>query len=390
MTPAARFAASIGILDQIGQNGPVEKILTTWARKNRYAGSGDRAAIRDIVFDIVRKMRSCQAAGGGTSGRAMVLGYLALLGQDPGQVFTGDGYAPAPLTEGERTHLFAPEDWPDPVKYDYPDWLDGPLDRALGKDKARVMALMQDRAPVFVRVNPKKATLSEAQAALAEAGIGSQPHPIAPFALLITSNPRRITQTECFLAGAIELQDGASQAVISTLDLPAKGRILDTCAGGGGKALAIAALTDAEVLAYDALPARMTDLPKRSKRAGAHIPVVDAAQRTGLAPYALVLCDVPCSGSGTWRRAPAAKWDFTAEKLDDLVRLQREILSDAADMVAENGALVYVTCSMLDVENQGQVDYFLHENNRFTLEHKKKFSALDGGDGMFVATFRRI
>ncbi len=383
------MAASIDILEQIGTSEAPEKVLTTWARRNRYAGSGDRAAIRDIVFDIVRQRRSCQAAGGGATGRAQVLGYLRLQRHDPDAVFTGIGHAPGPLTKTERTHRFDPARWPDPVRLDYPDWLEEHLNRALGQDKTRVLALLQDRAPVFVRVNPKRATLPGVQEALAADGIGSQPHALAPCALLVTSNARRIAGSDCFRNGWIEMQDGASQAVIAALDLPKSGRILDTCAGGGGKALAIAALTDAEVLAYDALAQRMNDLPARSDRAGARIRILDEKARRELGPYPMVLCDVPCSGSGSWRRSPAGKWALTPRRLDELVGLQRDILTDAAGLVAENGSLVYVTCSLLDVENRDQVEYFLSKNQDFSLGFTRGFTPLDGGDGMFVAVLRR-
>ncbi|MBZ0129933.1 MAG: RsmB/NOP family class I SAM-dependent RNA methyltransferase [Rhodobacteraceae bacterium] len=390
MTPAARCGAAIVILDAIIAGAAAEKALTNWARSSRFAGSGDRAAIRDIVYDGLRRMRSAGAAGGGADGRAIVLGLLRLAGEDPDQVFTGLGYAPPPLSEAERQTPLSPGDWPEAVRLDIPDWLEAPLKASLGADIGPVLERMQTRAPVFLRVNPRKATGDQAIKALAADGITAQPCNLAPFALEVTANPRRIANASAYRDGMVELQDAASQAVIAALDLPGTGRILDYCAGGGGKALAMAACSDAKITAHDANPARMRDIAPRAARAGASIRMAETRDLAAMPPFDLVLCDVPCSGSGAWRRDPGAKWRLSEADLHGLLRIQANILDRAADLVAIGGSLGYITCSLLDAENTAQITAFAARDKRFHLILQHRFLPLDGGDGLFVAQLGRV
>jgi 16S rRNA (cytosine967-C5)-methyltransferase len=390
MTPSARYAAGIDILDTILAGNAAEKVLTNWARRNRFAGSGDRAAIRDLVFDVLRKKRSCAAAGGGETGRGLVLGHLRLAGEDPDAMFTAQGYAPAKLTAQERGYSFNPQDWPQALRLDYPDWLEPELRASLGDDLAGIMALMRDRAGVFLRVNPAKSTAAGAVHALAADNITAKPHPLAPYALEVLENPRRIANSQAFLNGLVELQDAASQAIVAAMPVPEAGRILDYCAGGGGKTLAMAANSRARFFAHDANQVRLTDLPKRAARAGVKVTCLETRTLSRHAPYDLVFCDVPCSGSGAWRRSPAAKWAFRREKLDELLAIQQDILQQAAGFVAAGGVLVYATCSILQPENDPQVAAFLHKNPEFKLELSRQFTPLDGADGLFGAALRRL
>ncbi|MDQ7081353.1 MAG: RsmB/NOP family class I SAM-dependent RNA methyltransferase [Paracoccaceae bacterium] len=387
MTPAARISACIEILDRIQQGQPAEQVLTRWARGNRYAGSRDRAAIRDLVFDVLRKRRSCAAIGGGDSGRALMIGLLRQQGRDPEELFTGARHAPPPLSQAEKIARGA-GGVARPVRLDYPDWLDDALAASLADDLEPVMECLRHRAPVFARVNWRKATLDTAITALAEDGIAGVSHPLARSALEIVENARAVGRSRAYRDGMIELQDAASQAVVEFLDIPQDGRILDYCAGGGGKSLAMAALTEAEILAHDAAPRRMHDLPLRAARAGVRIATVSDPARAG--DYGLVLVDAPCSGSGAWRRSPAGKWALTAERLAELVDLQARILDEAAPLVAPGGVLAYVTCSILRVENQTQIAAFVGRNSGFELVRERQFTPLDGGDGLFVAICKRI
>ena len=145
---------------------------------------------------------------------------------------------------------------------------------------------------------------------------------------------------------------------MAALDLPPGARVLDYCAGGGGKTLALAARCEATWFAHDALPRRMADLPARAARAGVEVQLCDTADLAALAPFDVVLCDVPCSGSGTWRRAPEAKWRLTPSDLDAFAARQDAILSDAAGLVAPGGRLIYCTCSILREENEAVIDRF--------------------------------
>ncbi len=389
MTPAARLSAGIEILDAINGGIPAEKVLTNWARNNRYAGSTDRAAIRDLVFDILRKRRSSAAAGGGETGRALVIGHLRLRGENPGDWFTGEKFAPDALSTAETAHISTPYDWPIATQLDVPEWLLNDLKASLDADFAPIMNRLRDRADVFLRVNPRKSSLETAMKSLARDQIMAEPFPLAPFALIVRQNPRRIAASQAFLNGSVELQDAASQAVIAELDLPPTGRILDYCAGGGGKTLAMAATTDAALFAHDAMPARMRDLPIRAKRASVKVTCVDQTALARHAPFDLVLCDAPCSGSGAWRRSPAAKWDLTRERLDNLLSLQQKILTDAAQLVAPGGVLAYATCSLLDAENADQAAGFLANHPEFSNLNSRIFTPLDGADGLYVTAFKR-
>ena len=383
MTPAARHQAAIEILDRILAGRPAEQALTGWARSARYAGSKDRAAIRDLVFDVLRRKRSCAHLGGATTGRGLILGHLRACDQDPDIVFTGAHYAPARLTETERDPRPGP--MPEAVALDCPDWLLPAFKASLGQDYAPVLDALRQRAPVFLRVNLARTGRDAAIRCLAEDAITAQPHDLAPSALEITHNARALSRSRAYREGLVELQDAASQAVIT--DLPALDglRVLDFCAGGGGKSLAMAAL-GAKVTAHDANPARMRDLPARAARAQAQLTITESPA----GPYELVLTDVPCSGSGSWRRAPAGKWRLTPSQLTELHQIQARILDHAARHVQPGGWLAYVTCSLLDSENSAQADSFGQRRSAFRLQGARRLTPIDGADGFFLSLFRHL
>ncbi len=386
MTPGARIAAAIEILDAVLDGVPAEKVLTGWARGHRFAGAKDRAAIRDHVFDALRCLRSCAWLGGAETGRGIMLGQVRAAGLDPAALFTGEGYAPPPLAAEETGAKL--DTAPRAVRLDMPDWLMPLLDAGLGADAEPVAEVLRTRAPVFLRVNVARTDRAAAQAALAEDAITAVPHPLSPTALEVTGNPRRVQQSRAYAEGLVELQDAASQAVCDALEAGPGLRVLDYCAGGGGKALSLAA-RGADVTAHDADPARMRDLPARAARAGASIAVAGADGASQRAPYDLVLCDVPCSGSGSWRRAPDAKWRLTPERLAELVQLQAGILDSAAPLVAPGGVLAYVTCSLLAEENTDQTAALLARLPAgWTLLDEHALTPLDGGDGFYLARLR--
>ena len=197
-------------------------------------------------------------------------------------------------------------------------------------------------APVFVRVNTRKATRDDAIRALAAEGIGTAPHATVATALEVTSNARRLASSGPYRDGWIELQDAHSQAVVA--DLAPGPRVLDYCAGAGGKTLALAALTGQRVTACDIDPGRMRDVPDRAARAGATVDIVPIDAVAARGPFDLVLCDAPCSGSGTWRRDPEGKWALTPERLAELKAAQDGVLRAAAPLVAPGGRLIFVIC----------------------------------------------
>ena len=386
MTPAARIAAAVEVLDRWVGGEPAERALTNWARANRFAGSGDRAAIRDHVFDAIRRRRSLAALGGAGTGRGLMLGAMRADGADPDLVFTGQGHAPPPLTPAER-HPPPPSDDPF-VRLDCPDWLAPALQESLGAAFEPVMETMRHRAPVFLRVNAARIGREEAVRTLAEEGIGAVPHRLSPTALEVVDGARRIKASSAFRDGLVELQDAASQAVVdSLLPLPPGARVLDFCAGGGGKALALAAV-GAAVTAHDADPARMTDLPERARRAGADIAVAGPGALAGLPPFDLVLADAPCSGSGAWRRQPEAKWRLDAARLTALLAMQDAVLDAAARHVRPGGRLAYATCSLLQAENRARIDAFRQRHPGWLMLAERRLTPLDGGDGFYIATLQ--
>lgn len=385
MTPSARIAAAISILDDIQNGTAAEKTLTTWARQNRYAGSGDRAAIRDLVFDALRRKSSLAWLGQGWSGRALMIGALRARGEDPGAHFTGQGYAPPVLTPSEMDNTATIEDAPCFVRLDCPEWLWTDMALSLGETVEPVLTTLQSRADVFLRVNAAKTDVEAAVKALAQDDIACEPHALSPTALRVTKNPRRVQNSQAFKDGLVELQDAASQAVVDHVLPFAKGKtVLDYCAGGGGKSLALA-VSASSVNAHDANPARMKDIPNRAERAGVTVTIDSDPE----GPFDLVLCDVPCSGTGAWRRQPDAKWRMTRDRLNDLQDLQGQILKTATGFVGEGGCLAYMTCSLLRSENEDRVADFLNAVPGWTGISHRRLSPLDGGDGFFVAVFQR-
>ena len=380
MTPAARYGAAIEILDQILDGMPVEKALTSWARRSRFAGSKDRAAIRDHVFEGVRRKRSASALGGAGTGRGIVLGLLRGQGIDPESVFTGEGHAPGALTDAEKTGGHTPEGG---AALDLPDWLMPELEASLGDDLADYAETLQSRAPVMVRVNLRKTTKAKAIAALDAEGITAEAVDISDTTLVVTSGERKINNSDVYKHGSIELQDGASQALVDAMPLRDGIKVLDLCAGGGGKTLAMAGRARADFFAFDAKASRLKDLPERARRAGVKVTVCKRPEDHGA--FDIVLCDVPCSGSGSWRRAPQGKWALTAESLADLTEVQTEILNRAAAMVAPGGTIAFATCSVLEVENVRPVQRFLSKNQGWKSVKEHRWLPGEDGDGFSLS-----
>jgi len=386
MTPAARVSAAIEILDSVLGGLRAETVLTRWGRANRYAGSKDRAAIRDHVYDALRQRDSALGrAGGARTGRSLMRGVLHAQGVDLDAIFTGDKFAPLPLSSDERMFVLPT---PECVQHDIPDWLWPHWTVSLGDRASDIARALQQRAPVFLRVNLLKTTPDQACDLLLDAGYDVTKHPNVPTALCVTGRTAGLQMTQVYIDGLIELQDAHSQASVTLLDANQTGPILDYCAGGGGKSLALAAWHGAPVHAHDENPRRMADLPNRAHRAGA-----DVSQRGKdqfASEYGVVFCDAPCSGSGSWRRDPEGKWALTQAQLDNLVLTQREILSDAMKLVAPTGRLVYATCSVLACENQDQIDWFLAAYPSWRVEIQNPWIPNEYGDGFFASVLTQL
>ncbi|AGT09608.1 RsmB/NOP family class I SAM-dependent RNA methyltransferase [Paracoccus aminophilus] len=382
MTPAARISAAITILDRVLGGEPAEAALIRWSRASRYAGSGDRAAVRDLVFDSLRRLRSRATLGGAMTGRGVLLGACREAGRDPAEIFSGEGHAPAVLTEAELALGRAPAG---AEALDLPDWMLGEWQASLGDQAEAVAEAMRTRAPVWLRVNPRKADPKAAQAALAAEGILTETSPLLETALEVREGSRKLANAQAYREGLVELQDLSPQLACAAL--PLTGSVLDFCAGGGGKALALAGRGAASVSAHDIDRARMANLPERARRAGGTIRLVPPGKAAGR--FDLVVADVPCSGSGTWRRTPDQKWRLTEADLERLGGLQTQILDQSAEVVAAEGHLAYMTCSVFARENQDQVQAFLSRNSGFVLEKVTEYSPLTASDGFFCAILRR-
>jgi 16S rRNA (cytosine967-C5)-methyltransferase len=385
MTPAARIQASIEILDEILSGTPVEKSLTNWARRSRFAGSKDRAAVRDHVFTALRCKRSYAALGGAETGRGLMIGAVRASGAPLEGVFSGVRHAPEVLIGKEVGRDFVSE----AEQYDIPDWLWPRFESSLGDQAVPVAQALQDRAPVHLRVNLIKSNVPTAIAALAAEGIIAIAHPACDTALEVTEGARKIAQSQAYADGLVELQDAASQSVVAALNLRPGMRVLDYCAGGGGKSLALAVQKGGSVFAHDVNAGRMRDLPARAERAGARVEILTTEGLAYHAPFDVILADAPCSGSGSWRRAPAGKWALTESRLEELTGIQSSILEQLAPMIAPGGVLAYATCSMLDDENGGVVDGFLRSHPDWSEEFRKTWLVSHGTDGFFTSHLTR-
>jgi 16S rRNA (cytosine967-C5)-methyltransferase len=385
MTPGARLAAAAGVLDEVLGGSPAERVLTNWARGARYAGSKDRAAVRDHVYDALRRRRSLAWVGRSETGRGLMLGALRLAGTDPASLMTGEGHALPPPTPDEQGRSLA--EAPLGTRLDMPDWLLSRLQESLGDDLDAACRALTQRAPITLRANLRNGPRDEAARALAAEGIETSLDPEVRTALQVSAGASKIAQSGPYLTGLVELQDASSQAAVLRLPLRDGDRVLDYCAGGGGKTLAMGALADLALFAHDADPRRMADLPPRAARASLDVDIL--SDPAAHAPYDLVLVDAPCSGSGTWRRTPDAKWRLTPDRLADLCALQDRILDAAEPLVSPAGHLAYATCSILREECDDRVSAFLARHPGWEVADRLRLLPHASGDGFFQTVLRR-
>ena len=390
MRSAARVAAAIDVLArwQAGDAG-LDRILTTWGRENRYAGAKDRRAIADLAYDALRRWRSAAwVAGLAEAPRAALIGTCRLDGPPPETIFTGERHAPASLAPEERDFRSL-DDAPRMVRLDLPDWLTAELDGV--SDEA--LLRLRERAPVDLRVNLLKGGLGQARERLAAEGVEAAPGPLSPTCLRVAGASRPISTSHAYADGLVELQDAASQAVADHAAARPGEAVLDFCAGGGGKTLALAAAMrgTGRLVAHDIAPARLRQLRPRAERAGVQVELMPPGGFTAMAAQTdLTFVDAPCSGSGAWRRNPDAKWRLHPGRLDELVELQQRILQQAATTVRPGGRLVYSTCSLLPRENGAQIRRFLAAHPDFEAAGPPLvLTPLDGGDGFFSARLKR-
>ena len=383
MTPGARVAAQIDILEAILSGVPAEKAMTNWARGNRFAGSKDRAALRDLVFQALRCRRSAGALPVPQSARAWAIGALRANGADPNEFFTGIAHAPAALSADDVTPLPSDRD-----RLDLQGWVIDLLTQQYGSEQtAEIGAVLRHRAPITLRVNLQKTTRAQLKAELAKAEIETTLNPASDTALTVLSNPRRAVLQPCFEQGWFELQDAASQAVADAIAI--NGRVLDYCAGGGGKSLALAARSGSKIFAHDISAARMAEIGPRAARGGHDIEVISSQDLANLTKFDTVVCDLPCSGSGAWRRSPEGKWSLTSEDLQAFVLLQRDIIAKAITYLAPNARLALITCSIFEAENQGQRRFISDTFPELTFCSTEQYLPSATQDGLYLVIFKK-
>jgi 16S rRNA (cytosine967-C5)-methyltransferase len=431
MTPAARLSAAIELIDNIDtQRVPAAKALKEWGTAHRYAGSGDRAGISGLIWDVLRRRASSAWLMDEDTPRARVLGMLKLeRGMDVEAIAAlcdGSRFAPEPLSERERSALTLRSlaDAPPHVAGDYPEWLDGYLAQVFGDQRVAEATSMASRAPLDLRVNTLKARREKTLHSLAHLGV--QPTPWSPMGLRIelgadARNPG-VHAEEDFIKGAVEVQDEGSQlAALLSAAKPGE-QVIDLCAGAGGKTLALAAMMQGRgrLIATDHDKRQLAPIYERLSRAGVHNADVRAPKGEGdtlsdiKASADLVLIDAPCTGTGTWRRNPDAKWRMRPGALEVRLKDQASVLDRAAALVKPGGRIAYITCSVLPPENNAQVLAFVARHPEFTVvppaetvsvlsDKAEQFTAATlhspegllmtprrtGTDGFFVSILRR-
>ncbi|MEM9471040.1 MAG: RsmB/NOP family class I SAM-dependent RNA methyltransferase [Pseudomonadota bacterium] len=380
---SGRLAAAIEVIaDVTDRHRPVNAALSDWGRAHRFAGSGDRAAIGNIVYDTIRQRSVLASIMGSDAPRALVLACAVRLMNitvtDLAELCVSK-HGPGELTEEETAALSrdAATDAESHIRANVPEWLMPSFVRAFGDDAVRQGQALSVRAPVDIRANSLKTTREKLLNQLSK--FNALEAPLAPDGIRIEvpDGLKRTPNLEAepaFQRGAFEIQDAASQVAAHLCAVQAGHQVADICAGAGGKTLALAAAmgNKGQIHAWDADRNRLKPIIARLNRAGAHnVQVIPADEPERLDELTgrmdRVLVDAPCSGSGSWRRKPDAKWRLTRESLANRGDDQRAVLARAAPLVKPGGRLVYVTCSLLPEENIDQIEAFLASNPDFSI-----------------------
>lgn len=385
MRDGGRLAAAIDVLSEIeSRHRPVRLALKGWGDVARYAGAKDRAFVSGLVLDVLRRRRSLGWRMGDDAPRAATLGALRFVWDWPLERIAeaaGDApHGPGPLTDTERAALEAPRDLaeaPPPVRGDYPDWLEAELTRAFGEARVAEAQALAQRAPVDLRANRLKTGPGKAMKALEPLPVhatGVLPEALRIEAPAADERAAAVEAMPAFVKGWVEVQDLGSQIAAACAGEVKGKQVLDLCAGGGGKTLALAAAmeTTGQIYAYDADARRLADTIRRAERAG----VRNLQVRTPARPHPLkgldgrmdvVFVDAPCSGTGSWRRHPDTKWRLTAAALEKRQAEQDLVLDQAAAFVKPGGRIVYVTCSVLPAEDEDRVAAFRARHPQYAL-----------------------
>ena len=389
MTPLARLFAVMDILNaSFASKRPAMLELQDWQKKNRYAGSKDRAAIYALLQDVYRYFGSVSALVKSEEPRLITLGTALRTNRFTlKQLQEGCGvekYAPHALTAEEISCLSHCEGaafkqamhiLPMHQQMDLPLWIWERLEANFEDDAIEEARAFLQKASVDIRVNRLKSNIDKQKKIFDGA---ANPCEISPIGLRFSPEngdkaPPQPARAPGYKKGDFEIQDEGSQIVSLLVGAKAGEKILDYCAGGGGKSLALAAemQNKGQIFAYDAFEARLSESVERIKRAGAHNIQLRRPKQNALddliAKMDRVIVDAPCTGSGTWRRRPDLKWRLTQEQLSKRTEEQRDILDSAKAYPKIGGYLIYITCSLFMEENEEQIAFFLDNNPNYEL-----------------------
>ena len=398
MTPDARLSAAIEILEEIEHSTrAAHKILQSYFRSRRYAGSKDRNAIRKKVFDIIRNRARLdwwiadKLGDNDSSVRLRIIASIQTLDKTGPNAFNnfflGEPYSPDNLNFEEKKLIkslagknILHEAMPLGIRYEVPNWLEKHLQGQWEKNFEKEMSALNTEAPVDLRVNISHVSREQARKSLSIDKIKTKPTTLSPLGLRIIKHGL-LEKTKAFKKGLVEVQDEGSQLIAMLCNAKSGMTVVDYCAGAGGKTLALAssmALQSNEknmssLIACDISKKKLSVMSNRLKRAGIRdvrkiiLPDLDSITKLeGKADRVLV--DAPCSGIGIWRRHPEARWKLTSERLDQYLQMQKKIMATASNLVKPGGRLIYATCSLLRQENEQQIEEFLQHNKNFAIK----------------------
>ena len=463
MRLSGRLSAAIEILEDFDKRRvPLKTAIADWARNARYAGAKDRAWISGLCLDVLRNKNSLAAVMGDDSPRALALFALRFLwavdADALADIAAEEPHGPGPLSETERSALSQDREYlfplipakagiqnvteidsrfrgnerrlelAPPIAGDFPEWLTPQIERVFGDDAARTMSSFAERADIDLRINTLKTEAEKALAALKKVKGEALPLLTTSARIAAPDSAERapaVTVIPAFNKGWVEVQDVSSQIAAAAAGAVKGVQVLDFCAGGGGKTLALAALMEntGQLYAYDSDARRLKPLYHRAKRAGVrNLQIVnpadgDTALRSLKEKMDVVFIDAPCTGVGTWRRHPDTKWRLTPQQLERRIAEQDAVLREAAVYVKPGGRLVWATCSFLMEENEDRLETFLDAHPDFAMMPALDEIAASGlltdegrialapcvtpegalritpdklrGDGFFIATLKR-
>ncbi|MFT5572767.1 MAG: 16S rRNA (cytosine967-C5)-methyltransferase [Cryomorphaceae bacterium] len=426
MKPAAQLQASIELLDELAAHRyPADRTMAQYFKQRRYIGSKDKAAISEYLYTVLRNRLSFEylldRADLGIHSRMLAALMKKIDGEDLREYFDGDKYCPVRLRP-EQLEAFESLDTdlstaPVHVRLNVPQWIAARLEAALGDRYEAEMQASNQRAQTDIRVNTLKCSVAQLSEALESSGHHFSPSSLSPWGVRFESRVA-LFGLDSFKQGWFEVQDEGSQLLALMSGVKAGHKVIDFCAGAGGKTLALAAMMDNKGVIYacDVHSKRLEQLSKRTKRAGAHnvrTHILSSENDKWVKQHKqiadVVLLDAPCTGTGTWRRSPDSRWNLTEENLSNLVELQQSIMQSAQRLVKPGGRLLYATCSLLEEENEQQVERFLVNNEQFekadlvipekwnkqleqvviNSNQLRTYPGLSGTDGFYVAALQR-